>query len=346
MGVLVKVKPATTKEIQKLVEYLQYLELDYRWYQQHLLIESISDAQLDKLKEARTVLHSIVDIQKLKNFYLASRDFQLKQTAIRIKEQSLFQSGELNLIAGPCSVENQNQMMETAAFLKSLGIMCMRGGSFKPRSSPYSFQGHGLKGLSWMKKAADYYGLYVISEVMETSFIDAMESYVDIFQVGSRNMQNFSLLKALGKVSKPVILKRGFGATYNDLLMSAEYILSGGNPQVILCERGIRTFESMTRNTLDLNAIPVLKELSHLPVIVDPSHGTGASRWVAPMAKAALACGADGLMIEVHPQPSLSISDPQQALSFKAFEKLYRELQALHEVLNKKAETLEPMLCV
>ncbi len=235
----------------------------------------------------------------------------------------------LFVIAGPCAIESEEQIEACAAIAAKTGASALRGGAFKPRTSPYEFQGLGLEGLHLLKAAADRQGLLTVSEVMEISQVQPASELVDILQIGARNMQNFCLLKELGKISNPILLKRGFAATYQDLLMAAEYILAHGNPNVILCERGIRTFETHTRNTLDLNAVPALKELTHLPIIVDPSHGTGVRSYVAPMARAAVAAGADGLIVEIHPDPDRSISDAQQTLSFEAFERLMREVSLI-----------------
>lgn len=221
----------------------------------------------------------------------------------------------VTLIAGPCSVESESQIFETAALVFKAGATVLRGGAFKPRTSPYDFQGLGEEGLQYLKAAATAHGLLTVSEVMDPRDVQLVAAYVDIVQVGSRNMQNFALLKAVGSLTKPVLLKRGFAATYQEFLMASEYILQAGNPDVILCERGIRTFETMTRNTLDIAAVPMLKSLTHLPVIVDPSHGTGLREMVPAMTYAAIASGADGVMVEVHPRPDESISDAQQTIS-------------------------------
>ncbi len=222
-------------------------------------------------------------------------------------------------IAGPCTIESQEQIMLSAKTLKSLGATLLRGGAFKPRTSPYTFQGHGEKALVWMQEAASRHSLNTISEVMSAEDIPLLSHYVDVLQVGARNMQNTHLLKALGKQHKPVLLKRGPCATYHEWLMAADYILHGGNTQVCLCERGIRTFESATRNTLDLAGVAYLKTITHLPILVDPSHGTGLRQLIAPMTHAALAAGADGTMIEVHPQPEQSVSDAEQAIHFSDY---------------------------
>ena len=238
-------------------------------------------------------------------------------------------------MAGPCSVESAEQVAEVAKSVAASGARVLRGGAFKPRTSPYAFQGMGEEGLKWMRAAADANGLAVISEVMDLRQIEMMMRYVDCLQVGARNMQNFDLLKELGKVRKPVLLKRGLSATYEEWLLSAEYILAGGNAQVILCERGIRTFETYTRNTLDLAAIPVIKKRSHLPIVVDPSHGTGRRDKVIPMARAAVAAGADGLIIEVHNNPEKALSDGPQSLYPEQFDTLMGELRIIAPVLGR-----------
>ena len=239
------------------------------------------------------------------------------------------------VMAGPCSVESAEQIETIAAQVAKLGVRVLRGGAFKPRTSPYSFQGLGQKGLELMRRAADKHGLLVVSEVMDQTQIPMMLDYVDVLQVGARNMQNYNLLKELGKVAKPILLKRGISATIEELLLSAEYIMSGGNYNVVLCERGIRTFESYTRNTLDVSAIPVIKKLSHLPIIVDPSHGTGRRDKVPPMARAAVAAGADGLLIEVHHDPENALSDGAQSLYPDQFEQLMKELRMIAPAVGR-----------
>ncbi|MDK2914149.1 MAG: 3-deoxy-7-phosphoheptulonate synthase [Thermococcaceae archaeon] len=233
------------------------------------------------------------------------------------------------VMAGPCAVESQEQIMKVAEFLAEKGVKVLRGGAFKPRTSPYSFQGHGEEALKWMRRAADEYGLVTVTEVMDVSQVELVAKYSDMLQIGARNSQNFELLKAVGKVDNPVVLKRGMANTVQELLYSAEYILSGGNENVILCERGIRTFEPSTRFTLDISAVPVVKELSHLPIIVDPSHPAGRRELVIPLAKAAYAVGADGIMVEVHPEPDKALSDSAQQLTFEDFERLLKELEGL-----------------
>lgn len=249
-----------------------------------------------------------------------------------------------NTMAGPCSVENEDQIFSTAEFLSKQGIKFIRGGAYKPRTSPYSFRGLEKKGLQLLRSAADQYNLNVVTEVLDTTLIDEVVEYADIVQVGSRNMHNFHLLAALGKINKPIILKRGFQAKAVEWLLAAEYILSGGNEQVILCERGIRSFDPSSRNVLDLGVVPLMKELSHLPVIIDPSHGTGASTRVIPAALAAAAIGADGILVEVHPNPTQALSDSEQALSFNQFSELLIKLQPLLAALGMRPENKSSIL--
>jgi 3-deoxy-7-phosphoheptulonate synthase len=238
-------------------------------------------------------------------------------------------------MAGPCSIESREQMFETAERVKASGGKFLRGGAYKPRSSPYSFQGMGIPGLELMREAADAHGLLVVSEVMEIAQIEPMLPQVDLFQVGARNMQNFNLLRELGQVRKPVLLKRGMAATIEELLLSSEYILSGGNYDVILCERGIRTFETATRNTMDISAIPMVKKLSHLPIVADPSHGTGRRDMVGPMARAAVAAGADAILVEVHPNADKAASDAAQTLYLDQFEQLMGELRLIASAVGR-----------
>jgi 3-deoxy-7-phosphoheptulonate synthase len=253
-------------------------------------------------------------------FKLASRDFMPGSTVVEVGEASnAVEVGGRKIViaAGPCAVESWEQLEEVAVAVKSCGVQLLRGGAFKPRTSPYSFQGLGEEGLKLLARAREVTGLPVVTEVMTPEAVPLVERYADCLQIGARNMQNSNLLQACGRAKKPVLLKRGFAATLEEFLMAAEYILSSGNRNVILCERGVRTFETATRNTLDLSAVPLLKEWSHLPVLVDPSHGTGRSSLVPPMARAAIACGADGLLIEVHPHPERALSDGQQSLTPK-----------------------------
>jgi 3-deoxy-7-phosphoheptulonate synthase len=273
-----------------------------------------------------------------KPYKLASKEFKSSTTTVKIKDV-VIGGKEVVVMAGPCVVENEKQIFETAQQVKAAGAKILRGGAFKPRTSPYSFQGLEEDGLKLLAQAGEETGLLVVTEVMSVNQIELVGKYTDIFQVGARNMQNFVLLKELGKIKKPILLKRGMSATLEELLLSAEYILSQGNYQVILCERGIRTFENYTRNTLDLSAVPALKLLSHLPVIVDPSHATGKWRLVSPMAKAAIAAGADGLLIEVHPDPKSSLSDGAQTLKIDTFTQLMKELRPIVQAVGRELGT-------
>src|SRR3954452_17293148 len=273
--------------------------------------------------------HRIVSAYKL-----ASRHFNPGGTVIKIGRVEIG-GAKVITMAGPCSIETEEQIDETARIVANAGAQVIRGGAFKPRSSPYSFQGLGEEGLKLMRWAADRYGLLTISEVMDQVQIPLLVQYSDILQVGARNMQNFNLLRELGKLRKPVLLKRGIAATIEELLLSAEYIMSGGNYQVLLCERGIRTFETYTRNTMDISAIPVVKKLSHLPIIGDPSHGTGRRDQVLPMARAAVAAGADGLIVEVHHDPDHALSDGAQSLRPEQFSELMQQLRIIATAVGR-----------
>ena len=268
-------------------------------------------------------------------FKLASRDFQPHDTVITVGRCAIG-SDQLALMAGPCSVEGESQAFTIAEAVAKAGATVMRGGAYKPRTSPYSFQGLGEEGLKILRRAADAHGLAVVSEAMDAQQVTLVARYADIIQVGARNMQNYPLLREVGHAGKPVLLKRGLASTIEEWLLSAEHVVSQGNAQVILCERGIRTFETYTRNTLDLNAIPVVKELTHLPVIVDPSHGTGIRNKVAPMARAAIAAGADGLIIEVHHDPDHALSDGAQSLYPKQYQELVEQIRTIAAVLGRR----------
>lgn len=268
-------------------------------------------------------------------FKLASRSHQKTNTEIKIKNV-VIGGEEVVVMAGPCSVESEKQIFTIAEIIAKAGAKILRGGAFKPRTSPYSFQGLGEEGLKLLRKAGDEFNLLVITEVMEPSLIPLVQEYTDIFQVGSRNMQNFSLLRELGKTTKPIMLKRGMSATIDDWLGSAEYILSSGNKEVMLCERGIRTFETYTRNTFDISAIPVVHKKSHLPIIADPSHATGIRDKVIPMARAAVAAGTDGLMVEVHHDPDKALSDGPQALLPEQFSTMMKQIKLIAEVIGRK----------
>ena len=261
----------------------------------------------------------------------ASRELQSHDTVVRVRDVSIG-PGRFTVMAGPCAVESEEQIVDSARIVKAAGAQILRGGAFKPRSSPYSFQGLEEEGLTLLSIASRETGLPVVTEITDIHYIDTVSKHADMLQIGARNMQNFRLLQEVGRSKKPVLLKRGMSATYNDLLMSAEYILSEGNSQVVLCERGIRTFEHGTRNTLDLNAVPYLREKSHLPIIVDPSHGTGIRDLVLPMSKAAAACGADGLIVEVHPHPDRALSDGPQSLFPEQFSRLMEQIARIAEL--------------
>jgi len=269
-------------------------------------------------------------------YKLASREFSQEDTVVRVGEETLVGGMDVIVMAGPCAVESAEQIESSAEFAASSGAQILRGGAFKPRSSPYSYQGLGVEGLKLLRQAADRHGLAVVTEVMTIEQIDMVSEYADLLQVGARNMQNYPLLTALGHAGKPVLLKRGMAATIQEWLMSAEYILTEGNPDVVLCERGIRTFETATRNTLDLSAVPVIKHLSHLPIIVDPSHGVGTRRFVAAMARAAVAAGADGIMVEIHPNPDKALSDGPQSLTFEEFSLLMNRCRIIATTLGRR----------
>jgi 3-deoxy-7-phosphoheptulonate synthase len=263
-------------------------------------------------------------------FKLTSREFHPEDTVIRVLD-AVIGDGSLTVMAGPCSVESREQLLETAEFVAAHGATILRGGAFKPRTSPYSFQGLGVEALRYLADARAASGLPVITEVMEPNQVDIVAEYADILQIGTRNMQNYSLLMAVGRVARPVMLKRGYGATIEEWLMAAEYIVSSGNANVILCERGIRTFETYTRNTIDLGAVPLLHHLTHLPVVVDPSHATG-KRWlVRPLAIGGIAVGADGVMVEVHPRPDEALSDAEQQIDLDGFASMMAALVPVHE---------------
>ena len=282
------------------------------------------------------LLDGVAEVVRISAPYkLASRHFRPEGSVIQLGKGVAVGGEQVVMMAGPCSVESAEQIGTIAALVAEQGVRVLRGGAFKPRTSPYSFQGLGMKGLQLLRAAADAHDLLVVSEVMDHTQLPTIMDYVDVLQVGARNMQNYNLLKEVGKVPKPVLLKRGISATLEELLLSAEYIMAGGNYNVILCERGIRTFESYTRNTLDISAIPVIKKLSHLPIIVDPSHGTGRRDKVPPMARAAVAAGADGLLIEVHSDPEKALSDGAQSLYPAQFERLIKELRMIAPAVGR-----------
>src|ERR671914_930990 len=293
-------------------------------------------------KELIEILEGVSEVLRISEPYKrASRSYRPEDTIVQVDDVRIG-GDEVIVMAGPCSAETEEQCHASAAAVKRAGAKVLRGGAFKPRSSPYSFQGHGEKGLQMLRDAADAHNLKLISEVMDLSQIELIAKYADIFQVGARNMQNFTLLRELGHARKPVLLKRGLSATIEEWLMSAEYILSGGNKDVILCERGIRTFETATRNTFDISAIAVVKKLSHLPIVADPSHGAGRRDMVAQLARAAVAAGADGLIIEVHDNPDRALSDGAQSLFPTQFDRLMAELRIIAPAIGRSI-CLEPV---
>jgi len=335
---IIVLKPEATKqdadEILKKIESVGLKPL-YMPGDERTVLGAIGDERV--LGKLHIENHPLVDriTPILTPYKLVSREANPEGTVVRINGAQIG-GGHFMVIAGPCAVESYEQMQATARAVKKAGSHCLRGGAYKPRTSPYSFQGLGLEGLKILHKASEEIDLPAVTEVVEVEDVAQVDLYASAFQVGARNMQNYRLLKILGGSQKPVILKRGMAATVEDLLLAAEYIVSEGNPNVILCERGIRTFETATRNTLDLNAIPFIKQHCHLPVIVDPSHGTGVREFVAPMAKAAVACGADGLIIEVHNSPKDALSDGQQSLDPDEFALLMEDLRFFVEAAGLK----------
>ena len=335
--VIVMEEGATEEKIQNVIDRLMRMGFDaHRSTGMRQTVIGAVGAKIDFDTRDIELIDGVEEVVRITAPYkLASRHFRPEGSVVQIGKGIAVGGEQVVVMAGPCSIEGEAQVDTIAARVKELGARVLRGGAFKPRTSPYSFQGLGLPGLKMMRTAADKYGLLVVSEVMDHTQIPAMIDYVDILQVGARNMQNYNLLKELGKVSKPVLLKRGISATIEELLLSAEYIMSGGNYDVILCERGIRTFENATRNTLDISAIPVIQKLSHLPIVVDPSHGTGRRDKVPPMARAAVAAGADGLLIEVHPDPDKAVSDGAQSLYVEQFEQLMKELRMIAPAVGR-----------
>lgn len=334
---IVILKPETEEEeVLKFINKIESLGAEAKRIsgKEVCVIGLIGDtSKIDPAKiEANKNVEKVIKVQE--PFKKANRLFHPENTIIDVLGNKI--GGEkIALIAGPCSVESEEQICAIAEEVKSLGANFLRGGAFKPRTSPYSFQGLELEGLELLKKAKEKTGLPIVTEIMSTSMIEKFIEDVDIIQVGARNMQNFDLLKELGKIDKPILLKRGLSATIEELIMSAEYIMAGGNEKVILCERGIRTFETYTRNTLDLSAIPAIKKLSHLPVIVDPSHATGKAWMVEPLSKAAIAVGADGLIIEVHNNPTNALCDGQQSIKPKEYGELLKDLKAIAKAIGR-----------
>jgi 3-deoxy-7-phosphoheptulonate synthase len=328
---------ATADDVRHVVERIEELGLKAHPSQgvERTIIGVIGDERLVK-KEQLSLLPHVEDvIPILKPYKMASRDFHPADTVVNVAGVSIGGKSVV-VIAGPCSVETEEQLMNTARAVKAAGAHLLRGGAYKPRTSPYAFQGLGEEGLKLLAKARQETGLGIVTEVMESSEVEVVAEYADLLQVGARNMHNTKLLRSLARAKKPVLLKRNFAATLNELLMSAEYLLSGGNPDVILCERGIRTFVDYTRNTLDLNLVPAVKLLSHLPILVDPSHGTGRHDLVLPMSRAAIAAGADGLIVEVHPNPSEAYSDGEQSLTPAHFRELMGSVSGVAAVVGRE----------
>lgn len=329
---------ANEEQIQRIIEHLIGMGFSvHRSTGVRQTVLAAVGARIDFDIRNLEVLPGVQEVHRISAPYkLAARTFRPNGTQIRLGNGVSIGGDEVLVMAGPCSVESREQLFVVAEQVKEAGAHVLRGGAFKPRTSPYSFQGLGLDALKLLRQAGDRFGLLVISEVMEISQIPMMLPYVDILQVGARNMQNFNLLRELGKIKKPVMLKRGIAATYEELLLSAEYVMAGGNYDIILCERGIRTFETHTRNTLDIAAIPIIHKLTHLPIASDPSHGTGIRDKVAPMARASVAAGADALLIEVHHDPDKALSDGAQSLYPQQFSELMDQLRIIAPAVGRK----------
>lgn len=336
--IIVMKSDASAEQIQHVIDRLSTLGFKTHLSQgvERTIIGAVGDKRAIT-QDSLMLLDGVSEVIPIRKPYkMVSREAHPEDTVIRVGSVEIGGHEKLVVMAGPCCVESREQLLETAEAVKNAGATILRGGAFKPRTSPYSFQGMGEEGLKILAEARERFDMPIITEVMDTEDVDLCAEYADILQIGARNMQNFSLLRKVGKTNRPVMLKRGLAATVEEFLMSAEYILSEGNRHVILCERGIRSVETThTRNTLDISVVPVIKRLSHLPIIVDPSHGTGHWYLVPPMAKAGLVAGADGLMMEVHPRPEEALSDGPQALLPKTFAKLMQELQAMKDVLHR-----------
>lgn len=336
--IIVMADNATEEEVQGVIK-----RIETEGFKTHLsrgvertIIGVIGDER--RLKEAALgVLPGVEEvIPILQPYKMASRSFRADRTLVRLNDDIEIGGERIHVMAGPCAVESREQLLAAAEKVKAAGATILRGGAFKPRTSPYSFQGLGEEGLKILAEARERFGLKIVTEAMNIHTLPLVAEYADIVQIGTRNMQNFDLLKELGKIGKPVLLKRGLSATIEEWLMAAEYILASGNLNVILCERGIRSFETYTRNTLDLSAVPVVKHLSHLPVVVDPSHGIGRWKFVAPMCRAAIAVGADGLLVEVHPNPAEALCDGAQSLTPENFATMMEDLRKIAAVLGRK----------
>lgn len=334
--VIIMEKNAQEKLIENIIERLdeEGFSIHRSTGVEHTLLGVIGNTSKLDVRDLK-IMPGVADAYRITAPYkLVSREFKSENTVIKIKDVVIGGS-EIVIMAGPCSVESREQVMTIAERVSKAGAKILRGGAFKPRTSPYAFQGMGKEGLKILREAADKYKMLVITEVMDKDQIELVCKYSDILQIGARNMQNFSFMKALGKTKKPIFLKRGISATIQEWLMSAEYILAGGNANVIMCERGIRTFETYTRNTLDLSAIPMIQKLSHLPVMADPSHGTGLRNKVLPMARASVAAGADGIMIEVHHDPDHALSDGAQSLYPDQFDDLMEQIRVIAKVIGR-----------
>jgi 3-deoxy-7-phosphoheptulonate synthase len=335
--VVVMQEGAREEQIQKVI--IRLMEMGFDIHRSTGVVQTVLGAvgaRPDFDTREIEMLDGVQEVHRIMAPYkLASRHFRPEGSIVKLGKGVEVGGQQVVIMAGPCSVESAGQVDSIAAFVASHGTKVLRGGAFKPRTSPYTFQGLGEEGLKLMRRAADNYNLLVVSEVMDHTQIPMMLGYVDMLQVGARNMQNYNLLRELGKVNKPVLLKRGISATIEELLLSAEYIMAGGNYDVVLCERGIRTFENYTRNTLDVSAIPVVHKLSHLPIIADPSHATGRRDKVPPMARAAIAAGADGLLLEVHSDPEKALSDGAQALYLEQFDALMQELRMIAPAVRR-----------
>ncbi len=334
---IVVMSPNATKEnLQNVVKKLESMNLRTHLStgDERTIVGVIGDKKIIANLEMEMMAGVEKTVRITEKYKLVSRDFHPQDTIIDVDGVKIG-GNEIIVMAGPCAVENLEQLREAASAVKKSGAKILRGGAYKPRTSPYDFQGLGEEGLKLLRQVADEFDMKVVTEVVDREDIALMENYADILQVGARNMQNFQMLKALGKSKKPIMLKRGLSATISEWLNAAEYIMTGGNENVMFCERGIRTYETFTRNTLDLSAVAAVKELSHLPIVVDPSHGTGRRPMVAPMARAAIAAGADALMIEVHPHPEIALSDGNQSLTPEDFQKLMANLGEIAKAVGK-----------
>lgn len=335
---IVIMEPGATKEqIERVIERLREFGFDTHLSEgvERTIIGAIGQKTDEKIQQIESIPGVERTVQILQPYKLAGKEFKAERSLIRVGDV-VFGGTHVPIIAGPCAVESEEQIFETAHAVKAMGAHMLRGGAYKPRTSPYSFQGMAEEGLKLLAAAGKATGLPVVTEVVDPRDVERVAEYADMLQIGARNMQNFSLLKEVGRSGRPVLLKRGLAATISEWLQAAEYIISGGNRDVVLCERGIRTFETETRNTLDLSAVPAVHELSHLPIVVDPSHGTGKWKYVTAMARAGVAAGADGIIVEVHPRPEEAVSDGPQSLRLPVFEQMVRELRAVAAAVGRR----------